>query len=252
MTTTARFEAETEFHRCTPLVTRIAKQFASRVPANVTFDDLMQVGLVGLLEAARRFDPAEGVPFEAFATLRIRGAMNDELRTHDWMPRARRRDLRQVEEAARALAQRQGRKVTESEVAAELGLPLATVQATVADSDVGRPWMLSPGDDEGVAIEERFEDPAADPLAQCFEGRFRADLARSIEGLPERERLVMGLYYEEELNLREIAAVLDVTESRVCQIHRQAVERLQDVLSGWREPIREAVAPASRRKRNVA
>lgn len=246
METTARFDAETEFHRCTPMVTRIAKQVASRVPANVTLDDLVQVGLVGLLEASRRFDPAEGVPFEAFATLRIRGAMTDELRSHDWMPRARRRDLRQVEEARSRLAQRLGRRPTEPEIAAELGVALEDVQGTLADGDMGRPCVADGIDDDEPVAAERLEDPSADPLKHCFDGRFRADLARAIAKLPERERLVMGLYYEQDLTLREIAAVLDVTESRVCQIHRQAVERLQDALAGWREAAPKA-APRARR-----
>ena len=231
------FDAETEFHRCSPMVTRIAKQFAARVPANVTFDDLVQAGLIGLLEASRRYDPTSGVPFEAFATPRIRGAMTDELREHDWMSRQKRRDLREVEDAARRLSQRLGRTPTQAEIARELDVPLSEVQDTVADADVGRPCIM-PADEDSDAdfLEERFASEGPDPSQQCSESQFRRDLAKSIGKLPERERMVMGLYYEQELNLREIAAVMDVTESRVCQIHRQAIERLQDSLSAWREP----------------
>lgn len=248
--TQAQFNSESEFHRCTPLVTRLARQFASRVPPNVTFDDLVQSGLIGLLEASRRFNPEAGVPFEAYATLRIRGAMTDELRSHDWMPRKGRRELRQVSEAAQRIAQRLGRPATENEIAAELGMGLGEVQDIVAGGDVGRP--AAPGWDEDGEPDSSFDNIAAegaDPSVHCANGRFRADLAKSIEGLPERERLVMGLYYEQDLNLREIAAVLDVTESRVCQIHRQAVERLQDALVDWREP---AQAPVSARARRSA
>lgn len=248
--TPVKFDSEVEFHRCTPLVARIARQFAARVPPNVTFDDLVQAGLIGLLEASRRFDPATGVPFEAYATPRIRGAMTDELRTHDYLPRQRRRELRKVDEASRRLAQDLGRPASESEIARELRRPVAEVQTIVAEGDFGRPIASSWEEDgEQRSALDFVAAEGTDPIEHYADKEFRSDLAAAIERLPERERMVMGLYYEQDLNLREIAAVLDVTESRVCQIHRQAVERLQDALVAWREPV--ALPQAQRARRHA-
>ncbi len=243
MNTATALHRQSEIKRCMPMVHRIARQVSARVPASVAYDDLVQSGMLGLTEASLRFDPASGVPFEAFASSRVRGAITDELRGNDWLTRGHRRERRAVDEKSRLLSQRLGREPSVAEVALEMGLAADDIHEIIAEADVGRPISLLSADDPDESfIEENRADQGADPSIQYVERRLRADLASSMARLPERERLVMSLYYEQELNLREIAAVLDVTESRVCQIHRQAVERLQVKLSGWRatETVRRA------------
>jgi RNA polymerase sigma factor FliA len=241
--TRSRYDAEAEVRRCTSLVWKMARQLAARVPASVEVDDLVQAGMVGLVEASLRYDPTCGVPFEGFALPRIRGAMTDELRTNDWLPRRRRKEQRRIQEAATRLSHRLGRAPTERELAAELDVDLETLQEHIAGSDQARPLHCGADDaeDEETFLESRFADTAPNPCEALVDRRFKKDLAEAIARLPERERLVMGLYYEQELNLREIAAVMGVTESRVCQVHKQAVQGLQRSLASWRnEPARRA------------
>ncbi|MDX5445641.1 MAG: RNA polymerase sigma factor FliA [Zoogloeaceae bacterium] len=229
-----------------PLVKRIAYHLMAKLPASVQVDDVMQNGMIGLLDAVSRYEDGLGAQFETYAAQRIRGAMLDGLREDDWMPRSLRRDMRRVESAVQTLEQRLGRQPSESELAEEVGVPLAEYQQILQDA---RGHQLVYFEDFSGADDEDFLDrhvvaQDANPLGLIEDADLRRTLVQAIEDLPEREQLVMSLYYEEELNLREIGEVLGVTESRVCQLHSQAVARLRSRVFADGAP-----APAKRRGR---
>lgn len=216
------------------LVKRIAHQMMTKLPHSVQIDDIIQAGMMGLLDAASRYDEFHGAQFETFATQRIRGAMLDELRDADWLPRSLRRDMRRIEQSISRMQQKLGRTPTEAEIAADLQLSLAEYQQML---QAARGAQLVYYDDFGGEEDEdffdRFESSADDnPLALLADNRFRKDLIHAIELLPERERLVMAMIYEQDMNLREIGEVLGVGESRVSQLHSQAVARLRSRLKG--------------------
>lgn len=219
-----------------PLVKKLAYHLVARLPASVEVDDLIQAGLIGLMEAARHFDPAAGVQFETYATQRIRGAMLDELREADWLPRQLRRSMRDIEAALVKLQHKHGRAPSESEIADSMGMPLADYQEMLGEC---RGHQLIYYDDFDSEDESRnpldgmAADYKADPLNEIDDADFRRVLIEGISQLPEREKLMMALYYEQELNLKEIGAVLNVSESRVSQMHSQAVARLRGKLSDW-------------------
>ena len=218
-----------------PLVRRIAQHLIARLPANVELDDLIQAGVMGLMDAVGRFEESQGVAFEAFASTRIRGAMLDELRAGDWLPRSARKSQRDIENAVHRLEGRLKRAPSEAEIARELGLPIDEYQRVLSDA---RGAQLVHFDDLGPDgdddyLERHIADVGGDPLALLRNQRFGAALAKGIDDLPEREKLVMSLYYEQDMNLKEIGAVLGVTESRVCQLHSQAVARLRARLRDW-------------------
>ncbi len=218
-----------------PLVKRMAHHMAAKLPASVQVDDIIQAGLIGLMDAIERYETAHGTQFETYAAQRIRGAMLDELRGADWLSRGMRRSLRRIEAAAAKLEQQFGRPPSEREMAKEMGIPLKDYQETLQEA---RGYQLLHLEDLSPAHEDAFldrycPDLGTDPLAPLREAPFREALLQAIEALPEREKLLMGLYYEQELNFREIAAVLEVTESRVCQLHSQAVARLRGKLKAW-------------------
>lgn len=218
-----------------PLVKRIAYHLMARLPASVQADDLIQNGMLGLLDACGRFEDGQGAQFETYAVQRIRGAMLDGLRENDWVPRSVRREMRRVEAAITQLEHQHGRQPNETELAAALDMPLAEYQRLLGDARGHQ--LLSLEDLSGSDGDEEFLDrhetgTNQDPLALLLEGDMRIALVRGIEALPEREKLVMSLYYEEELNLREIGEVLGVTESRVCQLHSQAIARLRAQVMG--------------------
>jgi RNA polymerase sigma factor FliA len=213
-----------------PLVRRQALSMQVRLPASIELDDLIQAGTVGLLEAMGRFDATQGASFATFASQRIRGAMLDELRSRDWLPRSVRRNARAVDEAVRRLEQRLGRAADELEIAAELDMGLEEYRQLLSDTNSGHLLPFESLMAEGV--EPGIEDASADtPFRNLIDQEKRRQLVEGIEALPEREKLLMGLYYQEELNLKEIGAVLGVTESRVCQLHSQAVSRLRGRLA---------------------
>lgn len=217
----------------TVLVKRIAYHLLARLPASVIVDDLIQSGMIGLLEAANNFDSSKGASFETFAGIRIRGAMLDEIRRGDWTPRSVHKNSRMVSEAIKTLEGELGRDVTDIEVAEKLDISLNEYHHILSEVSSGKIIGI---DDLGVSedVIQSFEDKNInDPYQDIEQIIFKKALAECITTLPEREALVLSLYYDEELNLREIGQVLDVSESRVSQIHSQALHRLKARMQSW-------------------
>ena len=216
-----------------PLVKRLAHHMKAKLPPSVEVDDLVQAGMMGLLDAINRYEDNHGAQFETYAVLRIRGAMLDELRSSDWMPRSTRQNMRKVEAAMEALQQRLGRPASESEIAKSLKMSLADYQEMLGDG--GGHQLLYYEDfhdtEEGSdGFLDRYAVDDSDPLRSLLDTGFRQAVIDAIDKLPPREKMLMGLYYEEELNLKEIGAVMGVSESRVSQLHTQAVSRLRAAL----------------------
>ena len=214
-----------------PLVRRLAHHMMAKLPANVQVDDLIQVGLIGLSEALTRYEAAQGVQFETFATQRIRGAMLDELRGNDWMSRGSRKSQKEIEQAMRGLEHKLGRTPLESEIASDLGLSLTdyqTLLGKVRGTQLVYLEDMARGDeDQDSFLDRHVGDSEADPMNMLSDHRMRQALIAAIKNLPEREQFIMSMYYEQDMNLKEIAAVLDVTESRICQLHSQSIARLR-------------------------
>lgn len=217
-----------------PLVKRIAHHMMVKLPNSVEVDDIIQAGMIGLLDAAGRYDEFRGAQFETYAAQRIRGAMLDELRGADWLPRSMRRDMRRIEAAIHRLQQQLGRAPIESEIAKELEVSLAEYQQMLQEARGAQlVYYEDFHDEDSEDFFDRHEfDKDENPLELLQDERFRAALIQAIDHLPERERLMMALHYEQDLNLREIGAVMEVSESRVCQLHSQAVARLRSMLKG--------------------
>ena len=234
-TAKGQLDRDALFHQHVPLVRRIAHHMIAKLPPNVELDDLIQVGLIGLNDALTRYEVTQGVQFETFATQRIRGAMLDELRENDWMSRSSRKSQKDIEQAVRRAEQKFGRCATESEIAQELQMELADYQSLLGKvrgaqlvylEDMGHASDEN-GGSEGF-LDRNVADEGADPVTLLREQGIRSALVAAIKLLPERAQHIMGMYYEEDMNLKEIAAVLGVTESRVCQLHSQAVARLRN------------------------
>jgi RNA polymerase sigma factor for flagellar operon FliA len=215
-----------------PMVKRLAHHMKAKLPPSVEVDDLIQAGMIGLLDAINRYEETHGAQFETYAVLRIRGAMLDELRNSDWMPRSTRQNMRKVETAMSTLQQKLGRAPTESEVAKSMKMPLAEYQDMLSDGG-GHQLLYYEDfheDDGNDSFLDRYAVDDNDPLRALLETDFRQAVIDAIDALPPREKILMGLYYEEELNLKEIGAVMGVSESRVSQLHTQAVARLRATL----------------------
>lgn len=214
-----------------PLVHKQAAKLKNSLPAHIDLDDLIQSGVTGLLEAASRFDPKEGKPFDKFASVRIHGAMIDELRSQDWLPRSVRKSGRDMSSAIRRLEQSMGRNPTEREVANEMGVTLDEYQQLLLDTNHG---IIKP-------IEEVVEETGVDLVDQRTEevsivdrlmkGQAKSELVAGMKTLPEREMQILALYYQEEMTMKEIAAVFEVSEVRVCQLHSQALNRLRSKMA---------------------
>ena len=218
----------------TVLVKRIAYHLLARLPASVIVDDLIQSGMIGLLEAANNFDNTKGASFETFAGIRIRGAMLDEIRRGDWTPRSVHKSSRMVSEAIKNLESELGRDVTDIEVAEKLDLSVNEYHHILNEVSSGKIIGI---EDLGInedAIQNLADKNSNDPYQDIEQIIFKKALSECITTLPEREALVLSLYYDEELNLREIGQVLDVSESRVSQIHSQALHRLKARMQSWK------------------
>ncbi len=216
------------------LVKRIAFHLVSRMPPSVDVDDLIQAGMIGLLDAARQYTAQKGASFETYAGIRIRGAMLDEVRRSDWTPRSVHRGVREMAEAVRRVENETGTEARPADVARALGVSLDEYHRLARDATACRLFSFEQMNRED---EENPVDVIADlgpgPVDELEQTGFREALAAAVGSLPERERLVLSLYYDEELNLREIGAVLEVTESRVCQLHGQALLRLRARMQDW-------------------
>ncbi|BEU02715.1 RNA polymerase sigma factor FliA [Agarivorans sp. OAG1] len=215
------------------LVKRIAHHLMARLPASVIVDDLIQSGMIGLIEAARNFDGSKGASFETYAGIRIRGSMLDEIRRGDWVPRSVHKNSRAISDAIAEVEKEKNGDAKDAEVAAKLGVSLSEYHSMLSDVNCGRILGI---DDLGVS-EDVISSEESRELNRPFEGfanqRFQQSLAECIKGLPEREALVLSLYYDEELNLKEIGEVLSVSESRVSQIHSQALARVKTRMRDW-------------------
>ncbi len=227
--------------RHAPLVKRIAYHLMNRLPPSVQAEDLIQAGMIGLIEASRNYDASQGASFETYAGIRIRGAMLDEIRRSDWTPRSVHRKARMVADAMREIENTEGRDARDVEVAESLGMSIEEYHQVLQDASGARIFSYEELSEvgevvphEGGATAARTRNSLEDgPDRGLEKSRFREALGDAIASLPERERLVIALYYDEELNLREIGQVLGVSESRVCQIHSQAALRLRSRLGDW-------------------
>lgn len=208
------------------MVKRIAYHLAGRLPRSVQMDDLMQAGMLGLLEAVRHYDETKGASFETYAAIRIRGYMLDEVRRNDWVPRSVYRNARMISVAVHLVENRLGRDAKDQEIAAELGITLQEYHDMLNDSNGAHLYGF---EDLGVTDDMLMDDEehAYEPHLNVLRADMKMHLADIIDSLPRNERLVLSLYYEHELNLKEIGDILGVTESRVSQIHSQATHRIK-------------------------
>lgn len=221
-----------EVERYLPLVKKIAYHLKGRLPSSVFVEDLIQSGVIGLIEALQKYNANQGASFETYAGIRIRGAMLDEIRKGDWTPRSVHRKSREVSEAMGNVEMRLGREAHDSEVAEELGITLQEYHQILQDTCGASLLSIDEPDQEDLS-EDQIDSHVKSPLREVTDERFQQALAQTIAELPEKEKLVMALYYDEELNLKEIGEVLDVSESRVSQIHSQAIKRIRSRLSDW-------------------
>lgn len=221
-----------------PLVKRIAYHLMTRLPANVEADDLIQVGMIGLLGALERYEDDQGAQFETYASQRIRGAMLDELREADWASRNVRKASRQIEAAIHTLQQRLQRQPSEQEIAAELDIAIHDYFELLNDARGAQLIYYEDlhASDENEDFLDRFASrDDQGPFDILASAGFKKALSKAVTILPEREKMLMGMYYEQEMNFKEIGTVLGITESRVCQLHSQAVARLRGRLRDWCE-----------------
>ncbi|SHE23164.1 RNA polymerase sigma factor FliA [methanotrophic endosymbiont of Bathymodiolus puteoserpentis (Logatchev)] len=218
-----------------PLVKRIAYHLLSKLPDSVLVDDLIQAGMLGLLEALKNYDHSQGASFETYAGIRIRGSMLDEVRRSDWTPRSVHKKSRQVTEAIKEIESKTTQNATAGEIAGRLGISLGEYNKILQDSNNSRFFSVEELAQTGDHFIEGYVQDSAGPEDIFGQDKFKEALATAIGQLPEREKLVISLYYDEELNLREIGEVLSVSESRVSQISSQAMHRLRSKLADWLE-----------------
>jgi RNA polymerase sigma factor for flagellar operon FliA len=216
-----------------PLVKSMAQRLAQRLPSQVEIADLVSVGVLGLIDAAGRYKPASGVPFDAFARRRVQGAMLDSLRELDWAPRSLRRLRREVDSVVAALRRKHGREPEETEIAAAMGVTVPDYEKTLEQLrmlDIGAIRSLDAPTEDGTSRIELCVDPSEGVATQLERRELKMHLAKAIEQLPERERQILALYFEEELTLAEIGQVIGVGESRVSQLRTLALSRLRTLL----------------------
>ncbi|MFA5017412.1 MAG: RNA polymerase sigma factor FliA [Methylobacter sp.] len=216
-----------------PLVKRIAYHLLGRLPDSVQVDDLIQAGMLGLLEAIKNYDASQGASFDTYAGIRIRGSMLDEVRRSDWTPRSVHKKSRMVSDAIRTIENKTGREARDVDVAKHLGIAIDEYNHILQDSSSCRVFSVEELAQDGDHYMDETLSHEEGPVDGLSREGFQQALANAIMGLPERERLVISLYYDEEFNLREIGEVLNISESRVSQICTQAVLRLRSRLSDW-------------------
>jgi RNA polymerase sigma factor for flagellar operon FliA len=216
-----------------PLVKRIAYHMIARLPASVDVEDLIQAGMIGLLDASHQYNSAQGASFETYAGIRIRGSMLDEIRRNDWAPRSVHRKAREIAEQMHKIEQEKGRNASDSEVASALGIDINEYYQQLNDSSGYQIFSLDEFTDNDEPHAHPISVGPSGPDDEVQDDDFQQALAQAIDTLPERERLLMSLYYNDELNLKEIGEVLGVSESRVSQIHSQTVIRLRAKLRDW-------------------
>ena len=212
-----------------PLVRKVASSLKLRLPAHIDYDDLVQSGMLGLLDAVKKYEPIQGVKFEVYARQRIRGSILDELRRNDWAPRRVREDSKKIDKAILALSIKLGRKPEEREIAEEVGVSLEAYGQMLLDTNMGS--LVSLDDIGNDKAELEIIDHHTSPLEALLEGGENGLITDAIGDLPEKEQQMLALYYQEDMTLKEIGLVLGVSESRICQIHSQALSRLRASLS---------------------
>lgn len=232
MTTTVPSESELIAHH-SELVKRIAYHLAARLPSSVDVADLIQAGVIGLIEAVRHYSSDRGASFETYASIRIRGAMVDELRKGDWAPRSVHRRARDVAQAIHKIEQASGREARDQEIAEKLSITLSEYHQIAADATRCQVLSMDAHSEDEDSMD--CPDASSGPLEHLQKSEFQTLLAKTIAEMPEREKMVLSLYYTDEMNLREIGATLNISESRVCQIHGQALLRLRSRMSEWRD-----------------
>lgn len=233
---TQQMSTQVSVEEYAPLVKRIAFHMMARMPACVQVDDLIQAGMIGLLEATQKYDASRGASFETYAGIRIRGAIVDEMRRGDWAPRSVHRNSRMISQAIRSVEARAGRDARDVEVAEELGVSMDDYCSMLQDSTSSRLFSYEEtfGEEDSNIDASESSSAFSSPYEGIQRDALKRSLAEAISQLPERERLVLALYYDEELNLKEIGLVLGVSESRVSQIHSQAALRLRTRMLDWR------------------
>jgi len=215
------------------LVKRIAYHLMARLPASVIVDDLIQAGMVGLLEAASKYNEERGASFETYAGIRIRGSMLDELRRNDWAPKSVHRKTRELADVVRLIESRTGRDARDDEVAKELGISMSEYFKILQDASSARMFGFEELGVDEEALEIGLVGRSSEPYDNIRNERFKKRLTEAIAGLPEREKMVVTLYYDSEFNLREIGSVLGVSESRISQLLSQAMIRLRARMKDW-------------------
>ena len=230
-TAVAHQNREDIVHEYAPLVKQIAYHLISRLPPNVQIEDLIQAGMIGLLESVGQYDATQGASFKTYAGIRIRGAMLDEMRRLDWTPRSVHRKAREVARVIQMLENQTGDEPSDADVVKELGISLEEYHQILQDMSTSKIFSY----DQMEATHPGMDEPADEdePLDMLQREGFQKALADAIRSLPEREQLIMSLYYDEELNLKEIGAVLGVSESRISQIHGRILIRLRNQMMDW-------------------
>lgn len=210
-----------------PLVKKIALHLKARLPDSVQTDDLIQAGMIGLLAAVKSFDATKGAKFETYAGIRIRGSILDEVRTSDWTPRSVSKNIRETAQAIRRVESRTQKKATDREIASEMDLSLEQYHKVSRDSAGAQLLSTDEITDDDGNPSLNISSTELEPQQELQNDNLRDLIIQSIDQLPERERLMMSMYYDDEMNLKEIGAVMDVSESRVSQIHGQALARIR-------------------------
>lgn len=227
------------------LIKYVVGRLRVNLPNTIATEDITGYGVEGLINAIERFQAEKGSRFETYALVRIRGTIIDKIRNQDWVPRSTRRKQKEIKNASELLQKNLGRKPTTQEIANELNLPKEKVEATINGMDSGMVVSIydkRDGSGEGIEIIDTIEDSQAkDPLSQLEDKDVKKDLSKALSKLPEREKMILALYYHENMTLKEIGEAINVSESRVCQLHAQAIMKLRNLLSNNKQGLRKSI-----------